>query len=220
MKLFGRKKGRKLSSRKQSLINILLPNISLENEVLFQKILNSDVQKFLEIGFGYGENLIRLSKERPEWIFLGVEPFVNGVASLLERIDTEKISNIYILNGDGRDFLTKLSEESITEACILFPDPWQKSRHISRRIIQQEFLNNMSKVLKKNSTLHLSSDHPKAQEWILKSIINNKNYAWDIKNTYDSYQKPKIFEETKYMKKSIREMRRAMWFKFRNTKEC
>ena len=220
MKLFGRKKGRKLSSRKQSLLNILLPNISLENEALFQKIFNSDVQKFLEIGFGHGENLIRLSKERPEWIFLGVEPFINGVASLLERIDTEKISNIFVLNGDGRDFLTKLSKDTISEACVLFPDPWQKSRHVSRRIIQPEFLNNMSKILKRNATLHLSSDHPKAQEWILKSIINNKNYDWDIENIHDCYQKPKIFEETKYMKKSIREIRKAMWFKFRNIKEC
>ena len=220
MKLFGRKKGRKLSLRKQSLINILLPNISLENEALFQKIFNSDVQKFLEIGFGHGENLIQLSKERPEWTFLGVEPFINGVASLLDRIDTEKISNIYVLNGDGRDFLKKLPKDTISEACVLFPDPWQKSRHVSRRIIQQEFLNDMSKILIKNSTLHLSSDHPKAQEWILRSLTNNKNYDWDIEKIYDCYQKPKIFGETKYMKKSIREMRKAMWFKFRNIKEC
>ena len=220
MKLFGRKKGRKLSLRKQSLINILLPNISLDNEIIFQKIINSKSQKFLEIGFGHGENLIQLSKERPEWTFIGVEPFINGVASLLERIDKEKISNIYILNGDGRDFLSRLPKDTISKACILFPDPWQKLRHVSRRIIQQEFLNNMSNILKKNSTLHLSSDHPKAQEWILKSLNNNKNYDWDIENIYDCYQKPKIFGETKYMKKSIREMRKAMWFKFRNIKEC
>ena len=220
MKLYGRKKGRKLSLKKQSLINILLPNISLDNEVVFQNIFNSDIKKFLEIGFGHGENLIRLSKERPGWIFLGIEPFINGVASLLEKIDKEKISNIYLLNGDGRNFLTKLSKDTISEACILFPDPWQKSKHISRRIIQQGFLDNMSKILKKNSTLHLSSDHPSAQEWMLKSLINNKNFDWEIENIRDSYQKPEIFAETKYMKKSISEMRTAMWFKFKNIKEC
>jgi tRNA (guanine-N7-)-methyltransferase len=87
LKLFGRKKGRKLSLRKQSLINTLLPNISLGNEVIFQKTINSDIQKFLEIGFGHGENLIKLSKEKPDWTLLGVEPYINGVASLLEKID-------------------------------------------------------------------------------------------------------------------------------------
>ena len=220
MKLYGRKKGRKLSLKKQSLINILLPNISLDNEVVFQNIFNSDIKKFLEIGFGHGENLIRLSKERPGWIFLGIEPFINGVASLLEKIDKEKISNIYLLNGDGRNFLTKLSKDTISEACILFPDPWQKSKHISRRIIQQGFLDNMSKILKKNSTLHLSSDHPSAQEWMLKSLINNKNFDWEIESIHDCYQKPEIFAETKYTKKSTREMRNAMWFKFKNIKEC
>ena len=220
MNLYGRKKGRKLSLKKQSLINTLLPNISLDNEVIFQNIFNSDIKKFLEIGFGHGENLIHLSKERPGWIFLGIEPFINGVASLLEKIDKEKISNIYLLNGDGRNFLTKLSKDTISEACILFPDPWQKSKHISRRIIQQGFLDNMSKILKKNSTLHLSSDHPSAQEWMLKSLINNKNFDWEIENINDCYQKPEVFAETKYMKKSIREMRNVMWFKFKNIKEC
>jgi len=219
LKLFGRKKGRKLSLRKLNLIKNLLPNISLDNNIVFNQILASKKNKFLEVGFGHGENLIKLSRDRPDWIILGVEPFINGVASILDKIDSEKIKNIYILCGDGRDFLKKLPENFIFESCILFPDPWQKSRHSERRIIQQDFINTLSKVMKKNSILHMSSDDPVAQEWILKCFTYNQNYEWNIKSIHDCYYKPTIFEETKYMRKSILENRKAMWFNFKNLKE-
>ena len=219
MKLFGRKKGRKISSKKLDLINNLLPNISLDNKTIFNQILSSKKKKFLEVGFGHGENLIKLSQDRPDWVFLGVEYFVNGVASILDKIDSEKIKNIFILNGDGRDFLKKLPKNSISESCILFPDPWQKSRHSERRIIQKSFINTLSDIMKINSKLHISSDDPVAQEWILKCFIFNENYEWNLKSVDECFHKPEIFEETKYMRKSILENRKSMWFKFKNIKE-
>ena len=219
MKLFGRKKGRKISSKKLDLINNLLPNISLDNKTIFNQILSSKKKKFLEVGFGHGENLIKLSKDRPDWVFLGVEYFVNGVASILDKIDSEKIKNIFILHGDGRDFLKKLPKNSISESCILFPDPWQKSRHSERRIIQKNFINTLSDIMKINSKFHISSDDPVAQEWILKCFIFNENYEWNLKSVDECFHKPEIFEETKYMRKSILENRKSMWFKFKNIKE-
>ena len=219
MKLFGRKKGRKISSKKLDLINNLLPNISLDNKTIFNQILSSKKKKFLEVGFGHGENLIKLSQDRPDWVFLGVEYFVNGVASILDKIDSEKIKNIFILHGDGRDFLKKLPKNSISESCILFPDPWQKSRHSERRIIQKNFINTLSNIMKINSKLHISSDDPVAQEWILKCFIFNENYEWNLKSVDECFHKPEIFEETKYMRKSILENRKSMWFKFKNIKE-
>jgi tRNA (guanine-N7-)-methyltransferase len=219
LKLFGRKKGRKISLKKINLINNLLPNISLDDKTIFNQILSSEKKKFLEVGFGYGENLIKLSQDRPDWVFLGVEYFINGVASILDKIDTEKIKNIFILYGDGRDFLNKIPKNSISEACILFPDPWHKSKHSERRIIQKNFINTLSKVMKKDSNLHMSSDDPVAQEWILKCFILNNNYEWNIKSVDECFHKPVIFEETKYMRKSILENRNSMWFKFKNIKE-
>ena len=201
------------------MINNLLPNISLDNKTIFNQILSSKKKKFLEVGFGHGENLIKLSKDRPDWVFLGVEYFVNGVASILDKIDSEKIKNIFILHGDGRDFLKKLPKNSISESCILFPDPWQKSRHSERRIIQKNFINTLSDIMKINSKFHISSDDPVAQEWILKCFIFNENYEWNLKSVDECFHKPEIFEETKYMRKSILENRKSMWFKFKNIKE-
>ena len=218
-RLFGRKKGRKLSNKKNTLIKNLLPKISLEKKENLQSFLTSKTPIFLELGFGQGENLIKLSLARPDWKFLGVDSYINGVASLLEKIDLKKIRNILILHGDVRKFIKTLPENSISEACILFPDPWHKLRHLSRRLVQQDLIADLSKIMVFKSLLHISSDDQKAQEWILKSFSNNSCFEWKVKSTKNCYIKPKMFEDTKYMLKAIEAKRKPIWLKFENRKE-
>ena len=141
------KKGRRLSYTKQKLVEDFLPNISLDNDKKLKYILSLKKHLFLEFGFGHGENIIKLSANRPDWVFIAIDPFLNGVASLLEKIKTKKnISNIYI-SWRWQIVLKGLPKNSISETCILFPDPWPKFKHESRRIIQREFLNKLSEVM-------------------------------------------------------------------------
>ena len=96
MRIFGRKKGRRLSQTKQKLVEDFLPNISLDNYEKLRQVFSLEKNLFLEFGFGHGENIIKLSVNRPDWVFIAIDPFLNGVASLLEKIKTKNISNIYI----------------------------------------------------------------------------------------------------------------------------
>ena len=219
MRIFGRKKGRRLSCNKQKLVENFLPNISLDNDKNLSHILSLNKHLFLEFGFGHGENIIKLSLNRPDWVFIAIDPFLNGVASLLEKIKTKSISNIYIYHGDGRSFLKELPKNSISETCILFPDPWPKFKHESRRIIQREFLNRLSEVMASNSFVYTSSDNHIAQTWMLKTFLYNKNFEWIVKDIYQIYTKPDFFEDTKYFKKSLKEGRQVSWLKFKNIKE-
>ena len=134
-------------------------------------VLSLKKHLFLEFGFGHGENVIKLSLNRPDWVFIAIDPFLNGVASLLEKIKTKNISNIYIYHGDGRLFLKRLPKNSISETCILFPDPWPKFKHESRRLIQREFLIKLSEVMTLNSFIYTSSDDQIAQTWMLKKFF-------------------------------------------------
>ena len=219
MKIFGRKKGRRLSYTKQKLVEDFLPNISLDNDKILRHVLSLKKHLFLEFGFGHGENIIKLSLNRPDWVFIAIDPFLNGVASLLEKIKTKSISNIYIYHGDGRLFLKELPKNSISETCILFPDPWPKFKHESRRIIQREFLNKLSEVMASNSFVYTSSDNHIAQTWMLKTFLYNKNFEWIVKDINQIYTKPDFFEDTKYFKKSLKEGRQVSWLKFKNIKE-
>ena len=219
MRIFGRKKGRRLSYTKQKLVEDFLPNISLDNDKILRHVFSLKKHLFLEFGFGHGENIIKLSVNRPDWVFIAIDPFLNGVASLLEKIKTKNISNIYIYHGDGRYFLKGLPKNSISETCILFPDPWPKFKHESRRIIQREFLNKLSEVMSSNSFVYTSSDNYIAQTWMLKIFLYNKNFEWIVKDINQIYTKPDFFEDTKYFKKSLKEGRQASWLKFKNIKE-
>ena len=219
MRIFGRKKGRRLSYTKQKLLEEFLPNISLDNDERLRYVFSLKKHLFLEFGFGDGENIIKLSVNRPDWVFIAIDPFINGVASLLEKIKTKNISNIYVYHGDGRLFLKALPKNSISETCILFPDPWPKFKHEPRRIIQKEFLIELSKVMALNSLVYVSSDDKTAQTWILKNFLDNVNFKWIVEDINEIYTKPDFLEDTKYYRKSLKEGRQASWLKFKNIKE-
>ncbi|MEM6465457.1 MAG: tRNA (guanosine(46)-N7)-methyltransferase TrmB, partial [Pseudomonadota bacterium] len=82
----------------------------------------------LEIGFGSGEHLFAQAQRTPERNFLGCEPFVNGVATLVPRVAEAGLTNIRIHPGDGRDLLDVLPSASVARTYLLYPDPWPKAR--------------------------------------------------------------------------------------------
>ncbi|MDP6172891.1 MAG: tRNA (guanosine(46)-N7)-methyltransferase TrmB, partial [Rhodospirillales bacterium] len=128
---YGRRKTRKLRPGRRRLIEKLLPGLrislpaepatSLDPASLFVPDMD---EVWLEIGFGGGEHLAWQAKAHPNTGQLGCEPFINGVARLLSRIDQEKLNNIKILDDEAGPLLDALPEASIGRVFILFPDPW------------------------------------------------------------------------------------------------
>ena len=137
IRTFGRRHGKKLSSRQNWLIENVLPTL---------KPTTGDI---LEIGFGAGEHVRDLARTNPGKIIIGAEPFMNGVASLLSAITDEKsnqvldeYTGIRIWADDVRDFLRN-SDSKFSQIWILHPDPWPKARHEKRRLLSAEFLNTL-----------------------------------------------------------------------------
>jgi hypothetical protein len=94
----------------------------------------------LEIGFGAGEHLAAQARHHPETLYLGSEPYINGVAKLLAVIEREKLTNIRIDTRDVRELISELPGAALNEIFILFPDPWPKARHHKRRLINAQTL--------------------------------------------------------------------------------
>ncbi|MBN8629773.1 MAG: tRNA (guanosine(46)-N7)-methyltransferase TrmB, partial [Rhodobacterales bacterium] len=88
---------------------------------------------WLEVGFGGGEHLAAQARMNPDIGYLGVEPFLNGVAKLLAAIEADGLENIRLLRGDGRDVLAALPAGSLARIDLLYPDPWPKRRQRKRR---------------------------------------------------------------------------------------
>ena len=106
----------------------------------------------LEIGFGMGEATAHIAKVRPADYFLCCEVHEPGVGALLKRIGEQDIHNIRILQHDAVEVIDNmLPLSSIDGVHIFFPDPWHKSRHHKRRLIQSPFIQRLAQTLSRRS---------------------------------------------------------------------
>ena len=132
-RLYGRQKGHSLRPAQAQLVDELLPRLSvpIDQPGLDPRSLFEDVSEvWLEVGFGSGEHMLAQAKANPNVGFIGCEPYLNGVASLLSEIKVQGLSNIRVLRGDARDLLDQLAPNSLDRAFLLFPDPWPKKRRL------------------------------------------------------------------------------------------
>jgi tRNA (guanine-N7-)-methyltransferase len=113
----------------------------------------------LEIGFGMGEATAHIAKVRPGDDFLCCEVHEPGVGALLKRAGEQGLSNIRILRHDAVEVLTHmLAPESLDGIHVFFPDPWHKTKHNKRRLIQAPFVTQLAQRLKPGAYLHCATD--------------------------------------------------------------
>lgn len=121
----------------------------------------------LEIGCGTGTSTAAMALEEPDFDVLAVEVYRKGLAQLLSAIDREGIENIRLIRGDALDVLEHLLPSgSLTAARVFFPDPWPKSRHHKRRLLQAATVALISDRLRPGGTLHVATDHANYAEHI------------------------------------------------------
>ena len=107
----------------------------------------------LDIGFGNGDYTINYALNYPEKTIIASEVYLSGIGSLIRKIKKESLQNIFIFDGDAREIFENLSDSSVDEINILFPDPWQKARHNKRRLFSEDFLDLIYKKLNKSGKI-------------------------------------------------------------------
>ena len=121
----------------------------------------------LELGFGNGEYLERNAAAHPDTDFLGVEVSWGSVHRALKRIQTQAIPNAKVAHGDGVYLLRHaVAPDSLDAVVINHPDPWPKSRHHRRRVIQTPFLELLAARLKPGGRVTIATDHAEYGTWI------------------------------------------------------
>lgn len=113
----------------------------------------------LEIGFGMGEATARIAQTMPQTHFLCCEVHEAGVGALLKRIGEHGLENIRICAHDAVEVIDHmLAPDSLDGIHIFFPDPWHKSKHHKRRLIQAPLVSKLAKRLKPGGYLHCATD--------------------------------------------------------------
>jgi len=114
---------------------------------------------FVEIGFGMGHALLATARVHSDWNCVGIEVYRPGIGAVLNAIEAERLANVRIVEGDARAvFANMMTEGMLHRAAIYFPDPWPKSKHHKRRLINAEFVALIGSRLQSGAELHLATD--------------------------------------------------------------
>jgi len=213
---FGRRKGKKLRAGQDELVQNRLPAIRV--------VPGSDLpgqfpdprarETWLEIGFGGGEHLAAQARARRDVNFVGCEPFVNGMAKLLAVIEHEHLDNIRVWDDDVTDLLPTLPDASFDRVYILYPDPWPKRRQRKRRLVSDETLAMLARVMKPGAELRFASDIDDYIGWVLARALRSRHFRWTATRA-DDWRKPyEGWPGTRYEAKAIREGRVPSYLTF------
>ena len=217
-RLYGRSKGKALRAGQTRLLQELLPRLTLDLSAPCpspRSLFPTSVEEvFLEIGFGGGEHLVAAAAARPDVGFIGCEPFVNGMAKLLARIDAQSLANIRLHQGDAAEVLRFLPPASLGRVFLFYPDPWPKRRHRKRRFVSKETLEELARVMKPGAQLRFATDIDDYAGWALARIRQAADFAWEAETSADWLTPWEGWTRTKYEAKAMAAGRKPVYLTF------
>jgi tRNA (guanine-N7-)-methyltransferase len=216
---FGRRKGHTLKPRQAALLETLLPKLAIDLDAPaptdLRTLFDGVDEVRLESGFGGGEHLIAEASRQPRTGFIGIEPFINGMAKALAAIDERKLGNIRLHHGDATEMLAWLPAAGLVRFDLLYPDPWPKRRHWKRRFVQDKSIAEIASAIRPGGEFRFASDISDYVEWTLMRALRSPDFIWTAEQA-DDWRKPwPGFTRTRYEAKAVREGRTPCYLIFR-----
>ena len=141
---------------------------------------DSKLNLHLDIGCASGDFLFDLALINTHWNYLGIEIRERLVKTAKLKVKDRKIKNLYFVFGNANNILSdeqsKFVFENLKSISFNFPDPWFKKRHYKRRVIQHDFINELSNSLQKGSLIFIKTDVKDLFDYMDYTILNNLNF--------------------------------------------
>lgn len=170
----------------------------------FKTLFDNDHDVILEIGFGNGESLLQQAINQPQYNFIGIEVHGPGVGHLIHEAHAQKVDNIKVIRHDAVEVLEQqITDNSIKQLQLFFPDPWHKKRHHKRRIIKSAFIQLVQQKLKPGGFFHMATDWQHYAEQMLEEMDATELFRnISGKGNYSKTQGTRC--ETKFERRGIR----------------
>jgi tRNA (guanine-N7-)-methyltransferase len=179
-----------MTSGQQNSWDGLWPSLGLDlssSLVDFASVFGNSNPLVLEIGFGMGRSLCEMALQAPHENFVGIEVHRPGVGSLLMKADELKLTNLKVFCADANELLKhSISDKALNRLQLFFPDPWHKTKHNKRRLVQAEFVQSIRPKLEIGGIFHMATDwEPYAKHMVkvmesaegFKNIADKHNYS-------------------------------------------
>ena len=115
--------------------------------------------RVFEIGFGNGDHLLARARSEPQHDFIGVEVHRPGCGRVMMQAEKDGLTNLRVAAHDAVELLRDgIAPGALAEIVVYFPDPWHKSRHNKRRLIQPAFMPLVTRTLAAGGLLRLATD--------------------------------------------------------------
>jgi tRNA (guanine-N7-)-methyltransferase len=219
---FGRRKGHKLRPQQALLFDTLLPRLAIDLKCPAPADLRAlfalpvaGVE--LEIGFGGGEHLIARAQQQIDTGFIGVEPFINGMAKALAAIERAALPNIRLHFDDAVSLLAWLPDHALSRIDLIHPDPWPKRRHWKRRFIQDAMVAKLARVLRHGGEFRFVTDIADYASWTLQRLLRSPDFEWTARSADDWREPWPGFVQTRYHAKAAQQERASCFLIFRRT---
>ena len=141
----------------------------------------------VEIGFGNGEYLERISREKPQVNFVGFEQYCERIHRTLRKLSRTGLDNVRVLRLDARaGFERYFSPKTITLVHCLYPPPWPKKSDVKHRLFTGDFLKLINSRLTDGGVLKIVTDHHPYMDWIRENI-QDTGFSAEFKNIPANY---------------------------------
>jgi tRNA (guanine-N7-)-methyltransferase len=154
------------------------PDFGLEpaGQLDLDAVFGRRAPRVMEIGFGNGATLVSLAECHPQRDYLGVDVYEAGIGRLLAAIIELRLTNVRLLRGDAVDVLREhIPAASLAEVLLLFPDPWPKTRHHKRRLVQPAFVKLVATRVEPGGRFTLATDWQQYAEHMLEVLEAEEN---------------------------------------------
>lgn len=109
--------------------------------VVWDEVFGNGNPLVLEIGCGIGDFIVKLAEESPARNFIALDIYNKGCLKTCKRIEKQGLTNVRVLRSEARQFIQeRLQHASLAAVHINCPDPWPKTRHRKRRLVQPLFV--------------------------------------------------------------------------------
>ena len=166
---------------------------------------------WLEIGFGGGEHLLATAQQHNDVGFIGCEPFLNGMARALADLAGADVGNIRLHCGDAGELIDLLPPKSLGRVFLFYPDPWPKRRQRKRRLVSDDMLGRLARVMRQGAELRFATDIDDYCGWTLARLLRSPDFTWTAEQACDWQMPWPQWTTTRYETKAISQARRACY---------
>jgi tRNA (guanine-N7-)-methyltransferase len=157
-------------------------------------VFGADVKLCVEIGSGNGGLASSFARTHPTIGLVSIDVHRPGIARMLDDIEEWSLTNLRVVEGDALLFLKRLADRSIDELWVFFPDPWPKNSQSHRRLVTDERIGELARVIKPGGALRLATDVVAYAEQMRKVAVSSGLFTdvygdrpgWRVETAFES----------------------------------